>query len=125
MDKAFEMWEREAAQAIREQEAERFNRHAPHDYPPRVRELPDRPWRMCNDRTLFGGRLMYAISGDDRGTVGFIEQLEDARVATAAPDMLDALETLFDENGLVTGRRLSQGINKARRAMGNARKGGI
>jgi hypothetical protein len=124
MDKAFEMWEREAREEAYAERRETFLRHAPRDLA--LMAVPaDRPWRLSEERVMIGGRLMYAISGDPGGTVGFVADEEDATIATAAPKMLLALETLFDEHGLVTGRRLAEGITKARAAISAARKGGI
>jgi hypothetical protein len=124
MDKAFEMIEREARAEASAERNETFLRHGPRDLA--LMAVPaDRPWRLSDERVMFGGRLMWAISGDPGGTVGFVADREDATVATAAVQMLDALETLFDGHGLVTGRRLAKGITKARAAISAARKGGI
>jgi hypothetical protein len=124
MDKAHEMWEREAREEASAERYAVFHRHAPRDLA--LMAVPaDRPWRLSDERVMIGGRLMWAISGDPGGTVGFVVDREDATVATAAVQMLDALETLFDGHGLVTGRRLAKGITKARAAISAARKGGI
>jgi hypothetical protein len=126
MDKAFEMTEREARAEACAERSETFLRHGPmHDHPYLVAVPADRPWRLSEERVMVGGRLMWAISGDPGGTVGFVADQEDAKTATASPLMQDALETLFDEHGLVTGRRLADGITKARAAISAARKGGI
>jgi hypothetical protein len=126
MDRAHEMQEREAREEMRAERNETFLRHGPmHDHPYLVAVPADRPWRLSDERVMIGGRLMYAIGGDPGGTVGFVVDREDAMVATAAVQMLDALETLFDGHGLVTGRRLAKGITKARAAISAARKGGI
>jgi hypothetical protein len=126
MDRAHEMQEREAREEMYAERRETFLRHGPmHDHPYLVAVPADRPWRLSDERVMIGGRLMYAIGGDPGGTVGFVVDREDAQVATAAVQMLDALETLFDAHGLVTGPRLAKGITKARAAIVAARKGGI
>jgi hypothetical protein len=126
MDRAHEMREREARAEAYAERRETFLRHGPmHDHPYLVAVPADRPWRLSDERVMIGGRLMYAISGDPGGTVGFVVDREDAVIATAAVQMLDALETLFDAHGLVTGPRLAKGITKARAAISAARKGGV
>jgi hypothetical protein len=126
MDRAHEMIEREARAEAYAERHETFLRHGPmHDHPYLVAVPADRPWRLSDERVMIGGRLMWAIGGDPGGTVGFVVGQEDATLATAAPKMLDALETLFDAHGLVTGPRLAKGITKARAAISAARKGGL
>lgn len=124
-DKGTEFMEDQARADRDERDAELYWRHAPRDFPPPPAPdgPPAAPWRVLDERTLYGGRPCYVVVSDDDRTVAFVEDLDAARIAGASTDMLDALETLFDGHGLVTGPRLARGMAKARLAMARARLG--
>lgn len=105
-------------------ERKQAERHHPRDTEP----IPDPPglsegpwsvgdWRQTINALGHDQRVIPVMDDHHRRIVGYAMREDDASTLAAAHEMREALELLFDEHGLTTGRRLASGIMRARHAL--------
>lgn len=71
---------------------------------------------------ILAPKSVYAVANDPGGDFGVIEDLEDARLIAAAPDLLEALENLLETStGQGTHEQWLEAMDQARAAIAKAK----